>query len=348
MNMVLPSRYVKKTHIKDGGFGSVYKYFDSSLERSVAIKSVSKSSCTPEVESEIDIIKKVRSKYVVEIYDYIDSPEHYLIVQEYLPGKELQELSNQVDSDYFLKIGYQAFYGLADIHNCNICHRDIKPSNMKFDEFNVLKIFDFGISRIGDVHHSVNCRGTLRYAPPEMFKQAAPSGPRLSYSADVWSMAVSLWAVLNGREASFNGVHSSTGPCQASFTNISLASELETALEECTHPEPSLRPSAERMSELFRRSLTANKHIGRLISGRSEHVVSKANTTVKVTKNNSSFVIEYNGLDFIIRDVVGIVHCNNVLLDEPLILPFACVITMTINNRKMFISFASSSPEVTI
>jgi serine/threonine protein kinase len=84
---------------------------------------------------------------------------------------------------------------LASCHSRGIPHRDLKPSNILITEFPDAKITDFGLAGVSNALGlmATQC-GTILFCAPEVFK-----GPYDGPAADVWSAAVMLYTVLNGR-----------------------------------------------------------------------------------------------------------------------------------------------------
>jgi serine/threonine protein kinase len=55
------------------------------------------------------------------------------------------------------------------LHKLKICHRDLKPENLLMDDYNNIKIVDFGLSKIiGPNESSLDPFGTLSYVAPEV------------------------------------------------------------------------------------------------------------------------------------------------------------------------------------
>lgn len=346
--MGVPVRYKDQEIIDSGGFGSVYKMYDTSLERYVAVKSVKRSAASHLVDGEIDMIKRIDSKYVVSIYDYISDADNYYLIQEYLSGNSLISVVGKITTEQFITFGYQISKGLADIHSFGICHRDIKPQNIRFDAYGLLKIFDFGISRDGDDHHTVNGNATLQYAGPEFFEAIGNNGIELSQATDIFALGASLWHLFFGGVGKFNK-HIHGNRIIPDFTMTGVYSFLKSILDATLAENPVDRPTSVQVYEAFKSALLFDKHIGQFVVGSKEFILNSQNRKISLNANNSSISVEYDGISFMVSAISGKVTQSNmpVIVGQPL--PSACVLTIedpANNKRRSFISFSSSSPEV--
>jgi BR serine/threonine kinase len=89
----------------------------------------------------------------------------------------------------------EIIYGLEYIHSHGICHRDLKPENILLDDFNHVKIADFGFARWMRANIADTSCGSPHYAAPEVIKGLRYDGR----GADIWSCGVILFALVAGR-----------------------------------------------------------------------------------------------------------------------------------------------------
>ena len=84
---------------------------------------------------EVKALSAIRSKHVVQIYDVVKDGSGAVtaLVEEFLPGQDLNDILPIKDAGTFLRHVYAIACGLADIHAVGVVHRDIKPNNMKID-----------------------------------------------------------------------------------------------------------------------------------------------------------------------------------------------------------------------
>jgi 5'-AMP-activated protein kinase catalytic alpha subunit len=89
----------------------------------------------------------------------------------------------------------QVIEGIGYCHSKQILHRDIKLDNILLDSFGVIKICDFGVSKIvrpGD-RLTDQC-GTPAYIAPEILLDKGYEG----FASDIWSAGVVLYSILYG------------------------------------------------------------------------------------------------------------------------------------------------------
>jgi eukaryotic-like serine/threonine-protein kinase len=193
------SRYKDTGEAFAGGMGEVKIYDDQHLERKVAIKFIKNESDKGRLIDEIKALQQICSKHVVQIFDVVlcESTQRFGIVQEFVPGPDLDEISEagHIDKDQYLKILYQIASGLTDIHAQGLVHRDLKPNNIKFDGESILKIFDFGLARcLASEASTLGFKGTHFFAAPELYRAGIVS---FTEGVDIYAFGIIAW-VLSG------------------------------------------------------------------------------------------------------------------------------------------------------
>ena len=196
--------YTLGAEVGSGAFGKVVLGKHTLTGESVAIKILDKIilSQTPEdyelVKQEISILKIVKHKYIVQLYEILETPQHIYIIMEYCEGKDLMDfiLSKQHLSELeSLKFFQQLINALFYLHSQNIAHRDVKIDNMLLDKNKDLKLVDFGLSTkySDDILLDQPC-GTVVYAAPEVLDGNEYHG----MLADVWSSGIVLYGMASG------------------------------------------------------------------------------------------------------------------------------------------------------
>ena len=196
--------YTLGAEVGSGAFGKVVLGKHTLTGESVAIKILDKIilSQTPEdyelVKQEISILKIVKHKYIVQLYEILETPQHIYIIMEYCEGKDLMDfiLSKRHLSELeSLKFFQQLINALFYLHSQNIAHRDVKIDNMLLDKNKDLKLVDFGLSTkySDDILLDQPC-GTVVYAAPEVLDGNEYHG----MLADVWSSGIVLYGMASG------------------------------------------------------------------------------------------------------------------------------------------------------
>lgn len=187
-----------------GAFGKVFSARHILTNELVAIKILDKLALTktPEdfelAQQELEILKIVRHKNIVQLYEIIETERYIFIVMEYCDGKDFMDyiikkskLSEMESLKFFQELINALFY----LHSQNIAHRDIKIDNMLLDKNKNLKLIDFGLStKYSDDDFLSQPCGTVVYAAPELLSNKDYHG----MLADVWSSGIVLYGMLSG------------------------------------------------------------------------------------------------------------------------------------------------------
>ena len=190
--------------IGSGAFGKVILGKHILTEEKVAIKILDKIILneTPEdyklVKQELSILKIVKHKYIVRLYEIIETPRHIFIVMEYCDGGDIMNYiltRGRLTETESLKFFHQLINALYYLHSQNITHRDVKIDNLLLDSNFNLKLIDFGLSTKYKEDELLNqpC-GTIVYAAPEVLDYKDYHG----MLADVWSCGIVLYGMLSG------------------------------------------------------------------------------------------------------------------------------------------------------
>ena len=196
-------RYMTSGNPRRGGIASVYRALDTNTECYVALKIFRQISGTDEVveesfRRETQALSDLKHKNIVRILDSgfdADTGEHY-IAMEWV-DRDLATLCEskpfQTWSDFFDSTGRQVLEALAFAHTHATVHRDIKPSNILVSAEGLVKVCDFGISKIRNFLEpgvTLAHYASIPYAPPE------PDNGTYSYSRDVFGFAALAIAAL--------------------------------------------------------------------------------------------------------------------------------------------------------
>ncbi|MGH0126242.1 UNVERIFIED_CONTAM: hypothetical protein FKN15_000496, partial [Acipenser sinensis] len=222
----LNDRYLLLHLLGRGGFSEVYKAFDLTEQRYVAVKihQLNKNWRDEKKENyhkhacrEYRIHKELDHPRIVKLYDYFSlDTDSFCTVLEYCEGNDLDfylkqhKLMSEKEARSIIMQIVNALKYLNEIKP-PIIHYDLKPGNILLVNGTAcgeIKITDFGLSKImdDDSYNSVDGMeltsqgaGTYWYLPPECFV-VGKEPPKISNKVDVWSVGVIFYQGLYGRK----------------------------------------------------------------------------------------------------------------------------------------------------
>lgn len=356
---VFGGRYVQTKVSAAGGMGSIVVCDDPNLERKVAIKFLQPFVDKKRIHDEILALQQVRSKHVVQVYDLvIHQPGNQVgIVQEYLTGQDLVEYrnANKPQLNEYLRILYQLASGITDIHAHKITHRDIKPNNAKFDSEGLLKIFDFGLSRVGDTKaQTKGFIGTKGFAAPELYVSGLV---QFTNEVDVYAFGMTaLYLSLNTLPAAVLP-GASGGPDTTAWLTAGGFSALGTTippkicklLNRCVAHDRKDRPSMREVRDALAAHLLSGSHRALVAWGSGNTVCDAKNNAAKISHAGNELIIKYDGLAFVVTSVAGHVYLNNIPATPNHRIDGSCVITLGPGPKnRLFVTLDVSHPEVVL
>lgn len=136
-----------------GGFGQVFKGLDPDLKRPVAIKtcSLEQEGMRERFFKEAEIAARLQHPNITTVYDFGKVDGEPYMVQEYLPGEDLDQMIKRRDPITLgdkLRILLQVADGLRYAHSRGVVHRDVKPANIRVLGDGQVRIMDFGIAKL--------------------------------------------------------------------------------------------------------------------------------------------------------------------------------------------------------
>src|SRR3954451_11793577 len=179
VGMQLNGRYRLDAQIGAGGMSTVYRAFDSVLERRVAVKLMHR-----EIAADTDQLERFRREarsvaqlshpHIVGVIDAGEEDGRPYIVFEYVEGETLKDRIRRMGRlpvDEAIAYAIKIARALGAAHARHIVHRDVKPQNVLIDEEGSAKVTDFGIARSLDDDEGLTADGrvlgTTDYVSPE-------------------------------------------------------------------------------------------------------------------------------------------------------------------------------------
>lgn len=196
--------------IGEGTYGTVFKARNKSSGEIVALKRVRLDDDDEGVPSsalrEICILRELKHRNVVRLYDVVHSENKLTLVFEYCDQdlkKFFDSLNGYMDAQTARSLMLQLLRGLSFCHAHHVLHRDLKPQNLLINTNGTLKLADFGLARAFGV--PVRCFSaevvTLWYRPPDVL-----FGAKLyNTSIDMWSAGCIFAEISNAGRPLFPG-----------------------------------------------------------------------------------------------------------------------------------------------
>jgi serine/threonine protein kinase len=189
--------------VAHGGMGTVYRAFDPTLNREVAIK-VLREDLAKDPKFLNDFLQEARSAaaishpHIVQIYFVGEETSQYYLVMELLKGRTLREIIERdgpMDEERALDLTIDVVEGLKAAYKNRMIHGDIKPANIFITDDTGAKVLDFGLSKLANVEvaPSEGIWGSPYYISPERVGQKAED-----FRSDVYSLGATLFQVLTG------------------------------------------------------------------------------------------------------------------------------------------------------
>ena len=262
----IANKYLVERQIGEGGLGIVVKAQHIQLEQPVAIKylkpyALALPGLVERFVREARLAARIKNEHAVKVQD-VDSLENGIpyMVMEFLEGRDLGQIVQEGPLPLQKAIEYvlQASEALAEAHALGIVHRDLKPDNLFLAQrpggTPIVKIFDFGISKVGRAKKGnvrrekaitqVNDRfGTPGFMSPEQLES-----PDVDARADIWALGVVLYELATGK-LPFEGEELTqlitsilTRPPVPVLRRLpSAPKELETIIARCLQKDPADR-----------------------------------------------------------------------------------------------------------
>jgi serine/threonine protein kinase len=192
-----------RSKVGSGGMATVYRAWDTTLERFVAVK-LTKKEILSEPNAMQNFLREARAvarlnhTNIIHIYTFDEWEGQTYLVMELADQGSLDtriDKLRQVDELKVLDVGIQIASALDMALKADLLHCDIKPGNILFNADQVPKLVDFGLARKADAEEETAdfTRGTPYYVAPEKIKRE-----RETYLSDMYSLGATLYHAVTG------------------------------------------------------------------------------------------------------------------------------------------------------
>ncbi|MEM6690120.1 MAG: serine/threonine-protein kinase [Planctomycetota bacterium] len=262
-----------------GGMGVVYKAYQHSLQRHVAVKMIRSGVLASEAElrrfeTEAQAAATLRHPSIVSIYAFGRLDGHPYFSMEWIEGTDLQTLINSgpLDCKRAARIVRDVAWAIDHAHRRGVLHRDLKPANVLLDNGDHVQVTDFGLAKRMDHDSSVtdtgDAVGTPHFMAPE---QAIGHSDRCTATTDVYSLGAILFATLTGKPPLYGNtvmetlskvVHEPAPQVRSLRREVPV--DLQTIVAKCLEKKPKRRyESANDMAEELDRFLEGEPILAR-------------------------------------------------------------------------------------
>jgi serine/threonine-protein kinase len=198
-------RFTIESHLGSGGMGEVYRAFDPTLHRTVAIKTVRTDLHNPDgaylqrLYREAQAIARLQHPNIVTVFEAAEADGLVYIAMEYLKGENLGAAIARGDLTFEERIAIISHIldALNYAHSEGVIHRDIKPGNVHRLPGGSIKLLDFGLARVvlaDSLTATGMAMGTPFYASPEQLM-----GEEVDGRTDVYATGALAYELLTGR-----------------------------------------------------------------------------------------------------------------------------------------------------
>ncbi|GAV78579.1 ACT domain-containing protein/Pkinase_Tyr domain-containing protein [Cephalotus follicularis] len=236
--------------VASGSYGDLYKGTYCTQEVAIKVLKPERVSADmlKEFSQEVYIMRKIRHKNVVQFIGACTRPPNLCIVTEFMAKGSIYDFLHKQKGVFklpsLLKVAIDVSKGMNYLHQNNIIHRDLKTANLLMDENEVVKVADFGVSRVQAQSGVMTAEtGTYRWMAPEVIEHKP-----YDHKADIFSFGIALWELQTGElpysyltplQAAVGVVQKGLRPKIPKHTHPKLTELLES----CWQQDPTLRPN---------------------------------------------------------------------------------------------------------
>jgi len=189
-----------------GGMAVVYRAYQASLNRYVAIKVLPPhlgfdQEFVERFQREALAAAQLRHPNIVVIHDVGHEQGIYFIVMELLEGRTLKEIiegEGELPVEQATRIVEQVAGALDYAHRRGFVHRDVKPANIFVGDDGHTTLTDFGIAKAASEAQQLTRTGMLMGTPEYMSPEQA-EGVEVDYRTDLYALGVVLYLMLVGQ-----------------------------------------------------------------------------------------------------------------------------------------------------
>jgi serine/threonine-protein kinase len=246
-------QYLNLRFIAEGGMGRVFKAFDPSLKRSVALKFLRRDD--PELVARFVLEAQhqamVEHPHICRVYEVGEWQGQSYIAMQFVQGETLEAALPRLTLLEKVQVMEAVAEAIHAAHRVSLIHRDLKPSNImvtRREQSLEPAILDFGLARGLDAAEFTQhgqAVGTVHYMAPE---QVRGHHDRINRCTDVYGLGATLHKVLTGEApfAAYDGIEAFRRTVETDLPSLrrlvpDLPADLDTIVRKCLEKDPARR-----------------------------------------------------------------------------------------------------------
>lgn len=253
-------KYELLEEIARGGMGVVFRAWDKSLHRVVAVKflrreALASSAGLQRFRLEAKTAASLRHAHIVPIYEFGEHEGHPYVTMDFMK----ESLAEQVAKGAGAAPDFTAICNAAGIvvkiagalqyaHAKGVLHRDIKPGNILLDEHGEPRLTDFGLAKILDQDSGLTVKGEVIGTPSYISPEQAEGNSELTPATDVYGLGATLYELITGKPPFVGATKLETlnmvlerMPARPRALNQAVPPALEVILRTCLAKEQTAR-----------------------------------------------------------------------------------------------------------
>jgi beta-lactam-binding protein with PASTA domain/predicted Ser/Thr protein kinase len=239
MEQIFGDRYEVQGRIGVGGMAEVWRGYDRTLNRTVAIKTLlpqfaRDASFVGRFRREAQAAARLNHPGIVSVYDSGTDGETPYIVMQFIEGRTLADYlasGKTIPPMKATQVAKEIAEALAAAHAEGVIHRDIKPANVMVTRDGKVLVMDFGIARLisgpETAPQTSAVLGTASYLSPEQAQ-----GQSVDARTDIYALGVVLYEMLTGRPP-FTG----DSPMAIAYKQVNATPEAPSSVNRDVPPE---------------------------------------------------------------------------------------------------------------
>ncbi len=204
-------RYHVVEQLGQGGMATVYKAYDTRLERDVAIKIIRNDIFSPMALEHVQkrftregkTLAKLSNANIIKVFDYGEYEGAPYLVMEYIPGGTMKQMMGKpISWQEAFRILFPVAQALSYAHGLGVVHRDVKPANILLNMQGQPMLSDFGIAKLleGDDGTTLTGFGVGIGTPEYMSPEQCMGEPKIDGRADIYSLGIILYELITGKK----------------------------------------------------------------------------------------------------------------------------------------------------